>query len=216
MQALLEFCSESTIYENPKDVKLPTAGGPPVQLIADPTDGFACTASSDCSYAVKDIATMQRHGREKHITNRLMDIGYRPCQVQRIFTAVGNSYFEIDQNVVPGTRPEIKSTLQAMFLPTLDVALVVPANTERERTPLMRFMGWDKFEVELRMNPNQRRAAEQIKKKHTDDESSGILTRLAATVRDHMMKASTILDGHPHRLSLSKLLLYGNDIPRDM
>ncbi|KAG2081057.1 hypothetical protein BD769DRAFT_1684432 [Suillus cothurnatus] len=114
-------------------------------------------------------------------------------------------------------EPDRKSKHPTGHVPTyLDVALVVPANTERERTPLMRFMGWDKFEVELRMNPNQRRAAEQIKKKHTDDESSGILTRLAATVRDHMMKASTILDGHPHRLSLSKLLLYGNDIPRDI
>jgi hypothetical protein len=30
-----------------------------------------------------------------------------------------------------------------------------------------------------------------------------------------MAKASTILDGHPHRLSLSKILLYGDSIPRD-
>jgi hypothetical protein len=76
-------------------------------------------------------------------------------------------------------------------------------------------MGWDKFEVDLRMNPTQRRAADEIKKKHTEEECGGILTRLASTIRDHMAKASTILDGHPHRLSLAKLLLYGDAIPRD-
>ncbi|KAG1830498.1 hypothetical protein DFJ58DRAFT_848448 [Suillus subalutaceus] len=215
LQAVLDFCSEYTIYEKRENVKLPTAGGPPVQLVADPSDGFTCTASPDCFYSVKDLSSMQRHGREKHGTTRLVEIRYRPCQVQRIFTAVRNSYFEIGQNVIPGARPDIRTTLQATFLPTLDIALVVPAETERERTPLTRFMGWDKFLEELRMNPTQRRAAEQIKKKHTDDESGGIITRLAATVRDHMARASTILDGHPHRLSLSKLLLYGDSIPRD-
>jgi hypothetical protein len=144
-----------------------------------------------------------------------MDIQYLQCQVQRIFTGVGNSYFATGQNVMPGARPDVKAIIQATYLPTLDVALVVPANTERERTPLMRFMGWDKFEVDLRMNPTQRRAADEIKKKHTEEECGGILTRLASTIRDHMAKASTILDGHPHRLSLAKLLLYGDAIPRD-
>lgn len=63
------------------------------------------------------------------------------------------------------------------------------------------------------MNPAQRWAVEQIKKKHSDDEFGGILTCLAAAVQDHMTRASTILDGHPHRLSLSKILLYGDAIP---
>ncbi|KAG2121470.1 hypothetical protein DEU56DRAFT_918156 [Suillus clintonianus] len=216
LQALLEFCSESDVYEKPEHVKLPTAGGPPVQLISDPSDGLACTASLDCTYAVKDLQTMQRHGREKHSTRRLEKIYHRPCQVQQIFTGVGNSYFEIRQNIVPGSRPDVKMIIQTQFLPTLDIALVVPADTERERTPLMRFMGWDKFLLNVRMNPVQRRAADDIKKKHTVEEHGGLITRLAATVREHMEKASTILDGHPHRFSLSKLLLYGRDIPRDI
>ncbi|KAG2360975.1 hypothetical protein BDR07DRAFT_1377592 [Suillus spraguei] len=206
---------ELNIYEKPENVKLPTGGGPPVQLIVDPSDGFACSASTDCAYAVKDLATMQRHSRGKHGSTGVMEVLYRPCQVQRIFTAVGNSYFEIGENVIPGIRPDVKATLQSIFIPAVDRSLVVPANTERERSPLMRFMGWDRFLVELRMNPTQRRAADKIKKKHTDDESGGILACLDSTVRDHMRRASTILDGHPHRLSLSKLLLYGDAIPRD-
>jgi hypothetical protein len=137
LAALLEFYTATSIFKKPENVKIPTAGGPPVQLIADPSDGFACTASTDCTYLVKDLQTMQQHGREKHDTTCLMTIQYRPCQVQCIFTAVGNSHFEIGQNVMPGASPDIKSTLQTMFIPTLDVTLVVPANTEQERTLLM-------------------------------------------------------------------------------
>ncbi|KAG2092333.1 uncharacterized protein F5147DRAFT_657735, partial [Suillus discolor] len=210
-----EYCSQSNVHEKPEHVKLPKAGGPPVQMIASPVEGFSCTASADCVYAVKDLGTIQRHARERHGATGLKEIQHRSCQVQHIFTAVGNSYFEVGQNVLPSARPDVKSTLKATFLPAVDLSLVVPANTERERTPLMRFMGWDKFEVEIRMNPKQRRAAEEIKKKHSDDEFGGILTCLAVAVRDHMTRASTILDGHPHRLSLSKILLYGEAIPRE-
>ncbi|KAG1846662.1 hypothetical protein C8R48DRAFT_677762 [Suillus tomentosus] len=189
---------QSNVYEKPEHVKIPTAGGPPVQMIASPVKG-----------------TIQRHSRENHSVTCLNEIQYRSCWVQHIFTAIGNSYFEVGQDVAPSARPDLKSTLKATFLPAVELSLVVPANTERERTPLMRFMGWDKFEVELRTNPAQRRAAEQIKKKHSDDEFGGILTCLAAAVQDHMTRASTILDGHPHRLSLSKILLYGDAIPRE-
>ncbi|KAG1785486.1 uncharacterized protein HD556DRAFT_1314257 [Suillus plorans] len=215
MESFLDYCSRSNVHEKPEHVKLPTAGGPPVQMIASPVEGFSCTASADCVYAVKDLGTIQRHSREKHSVTGLQEIQYRSCLVQHIFTAVGNSYFEVGQNVIPSARPNLKSTLKATFLPAVELSLVVPANTERERTPLIRFMGWDRFEVELRMNPARRRAAEQIKKKHSDDEFGGILTRLAAAVQDHMARASTILDGHPHRLSLSKILLYGDAIPRE-
>ncbi|KAG1823149.1 hypothetical protein EV424DRAFT_1346481 [Suillus variegatus] len=109
------YACQSNIYEKPEHVKLPTAGGPPVQMI-----------------------------------------------VQYIFTTIGNLYFEVGQNVVPSARPNLKSTLKATFLSAVELSLVVPANTKWERTFLMHFMGWDKFEVELQMNPAQKWAAEQI------------------------------------------------------
>ncbi|KAG1830491.1 hypothetical protein DFJ58DRAFT_736947 [Suillus subalutaceus] len=215
MQSFMDFCREEKIYEKVEDVKLPTAGGLPIQLVEDPSDGLACTESADCTHAVRDLATMHRHGREKHNTTSFVDIQYRSCQVQQIFTVLHNSYFEVCQDVIRGVRPDIRATLEATFLPQNDVALIGPTETEQWRTPLVHFMDWDKFQVELWMNPIQRLAADDIKKRHTSEESGGILTRLAATVRDHMTRASTILDGHPHRLSLSKLLLYGNSIPRE-
>jgi hypothetical protein len=76
-------------------------------------------------------------------------------------------------------------------------------------------MGWDKFMPNIHMNPAQRRVVEQIKKKHSEEEHSGLLSHLAIAIKDHMEKASTILDDHPHRLSLLKILLYGDTIPQD-
>ncbi|KAG1718894.1 uncharacterized protein EDB91DRAFT_1258099 [Suillus paluster] len=214
-QAFLAFCSEAEIYEKPECVKLPSAGGPPIQLISPPTAGYACVMSTDCTYSVKDLPTMQRHCREKHKTEPLANVRHRACLVQRIFTGVRGSYFEISNDLLPGARPQLKDRLKETFLPGLDAPLVVPADTERERTPLVRCMAWDTFMTETRMNPAQRRAAQEIKKQHADKEHDGILTRLAETVDDHFHKAATILDGHPQKLSLSKILVHGKNIPRE-
>ncbi|KAG2121482.1 hypothetical protein DEU56DRAFT_927410 [Suillus clintonianus] len=215
LQAVLDFCSKSKVYTKPQHVKLPAAGGPPVQLLGDPSDGLACKASSECEYCVRDLQTMQRHRREKHGSTALGEVCHRPCKVQRLFTGVGGSFFEIGQKILPGARPNLKETLKATFLPAIDVPLVVPADTERERTPLVKFMGWDKFQNDVRMNPAQRRAAEQIKKKHTEEEHGGIFPRLAIAIQDHFVRAATILDGHPQRLSLAKILIHGDAIPRE-
>lgn len=215
LEAFVTFCSDCNLYMKPEHVKLPAPGGPPVQLISKPSQGLACTASVECTYCVRDPETMQSHGRKTHARSILGEVQYRPCLVQRIFTGIRNSYFEIGQNVVPGVQPDLKATLQAKFLPSHDVPLVVAPDTERERTPLVRCMGWDKFMPDIRMNPVQRRAADAIKKKHSPEEHGGLLTRLAGAIEDHMAKASRILDGHPHKLTLSKVLLYGDAIPRD-
>jgi Orsellinic acid/F9775 biosynthesis cluster protein D len=203
------------VHAKPEQVKLPVPGGPPVQFLADPVKGVACTASPECTYCVKDEETMQKHGRKKHAASVLGEVQYRPCLIQRLFTGVGNAYFEIGQNAVSAIKPDLKAALQTKFLAARDVPLVIPPNTERERTPLVRCMGWDKFSPDVRMNPTQRRAADQIKNKHSPEEHGGLLTRLAAAIKDHMAKASSILDGHPHKLTLSKVLLYGDAIPRD-
>ncbi|KAG2360982.1 hypothetical protein BDR07DRAFT_1377600 [Suillus spraguei] len=215
LEIFLDFCSESNVYEEPENVELPSAGGPPVQLIQEPTDGFACTASDCCSYAVDDLATIQRHARKKHGDSRMVDVQYKHCVVQQMFSTLRRSYFEVTQDIIPGARPDVKAALQAKFLHAINTSLVVSPGIPRESTQLMHVMGWDKFQVELRMDFIQRQAAEEIKTQHSDAESGGILSRLSATVRDHMVAASTILYGHPHGLSLSKLLLYGDAIPRD-
>ncbi|KAG0692522.1 hypothetical protein DFH29DRAFT_882371 [Suillus ampliporus] len=216
LQSFLDFCSQANIYEKPEFVKPPTPRGPPVQFILPPTSGFVCRSSSNCIYSVKDLPTMQRHCREKHNAKPLVEIEYQSCLVQRLFTAVGNSYFEVRDDLMPGSRPDLRTSLKGAFLPALDASLVVPADTERERTPLVRCMGWDKFMPDIRMDPKQRRAADDLKKKHTAEEYDGVLNRLADAVSHHFEKASTILDGHPHKLSLCKILVHGRNVPREV
>ncbi|KAG2355377.1 hypothetical protein BDR07DRAFT_1493296 [Suillus spraguei] len=194
LEAFLHFCSKSNVHAKPEQVKLPVPGGPPVQFLADPVKGVACTASPECTYCVKDEETMQKHGRKKHAASVLGEVQYRPCLIQRLFTGVGNAYFEIGQNAVSAIKPDLKAALQTKFLAARDVPLVIPPNTERERTPL-------------------RRAADQIKNKHSPEEHGGLLTRLAAAIKDHMAKASSILDGHPHKLTSQKSFLYVMPLP---
>jgi hypothetical protein len=159
---------------------------------------------------------MEQHCAEKHRATDMLTFHYRPCQVQRLFATLGHSYFHIGRNVMAGARPNVETALQATFLPGFEARCGIEHNTtDDDVMPHVRLMGWDKFEVELRVNPTQRQAADDIKKMHTETECGGILMRLSATVRDHMARASTILDEHPHRLSLARLLLYGDAIPRD-
>ncbi|KAG2336601.1 hypothetical protein BDR05DRAFT_953250 [Suillus weaverae] len=216
--SILNFCSENNIYENPQDVLLPTPGGPPVQLIMVSVAGYACNMTADCTYCVKDRDTMMRHCSQKHhgvhpLSNKI----YRECQVQRMFSGVGKKFFEIGQlgGLAPGTAPNLRDVLELSFLPALEPVVVVSVDTERERTPLIRFTAWDTFREDIRQDPKSNRAAHDIKSKHTDNEHDGIFVHLANAVHHHFEKAATILDGHPHKMSLANILLDGKYTPRE-
>jgi hypothetical protein len=128
---------------------------------------------------------------------------------------VGNKYFEVGEGLAPATTPNLRDALERSFLSTLEPAAVVSADTERERTPLIRFMAWDTFREDIRQDPKRNRAAHDIKSHHTDIEHDGIFVRLADAVDHHFEKAATILDGNPHRLTLAKILVHGENIPRE-
>jgi hypothetical protein len=134
LQSFLDFCSESNIYKIPEHVKLPTSRGLPVQLIADPSDGFSCIASPDCEYAVEELAMMKGHCRKNRGATSLMNQPYRPCKVQKIFASMRKSCVEVGKGVFPGARPDVNATLRGAFLPAVDLALVVPFNPDLKST----------------------------------------------------------------------------------
>ena len=212
LEAFLNFCTQHGVYQTPEKVKPPTPGGPPIQLITAPTLGFACTA---CSYCVKDLPTMQRHYREKHDDMPLDFARYRACSVQHLFTAIGKSYFEVSPNLQSGGSHDLGSSLRRMLEPRLEAALVTTQSTERERTPLIRFTGWDLVMVNIRNNSEHREAANSMKQKHTKDEHDGIFIGLREAVKDHFLKTFTILDGHPHKFTILKIMFHGRNIPRE-
>jgi len=215
MQSLLDFCASSGVYEKPEEVKLPRPGGPPVQLIAPPVPGIVCTMSSECNYCVLDQPTMLRHLREKHAVTPLTVTRYHSGHVQQLFTAVGKSYFEVNPDLALKTVPNVRDSLEAMLSTMSQSPLVASPDTDRGRTPLMQFMGWDTFMPDIRKDPNQRRLLHNLKQKHTPGEYEGIFPRLVEAVQDHFKEAHTILDGHPHRLTILKVVVHGMPIPRE-
>ncbi|KAG1859468.1 hypothetical protein C8R48DRAFT_674000 [Suillus tomentosus] len=82
MESFLDYCSRSNVYKKPEHVKIPIAGGAPVQMTVSPIE--------------------------------------------------------------------------------VELSLVILANTKWERTPIMCFIGWDKFEVELQRNSAQRLSPSKI------------------------------------------------------
>jgi hypothetical protein len=148
-----------------------------------------------------------------HLSNKT----YRECQVQRLFSGVGKKFFEISQlkRLAPETAPNLRDVLEHSFLPALEPVVVVSVDTERERTPLIRFTAWDTFREDIRQDPERNHAAHDIKSRHTDDEHDGIFVHLTNAVHHHFEKAATILDGHPHKMSLANILLDGKYTPRE-
>jgi len=132
-----------------------------------------------------------------------------------MFTGVGNSYFEVAANLESGGSPDLRSSLSRLLEPRLEAALVTAPSTERERTPLIRFMGWDLVMQDVRNIAKQRAAVNLTKEKHNEEEHGGIFVRLREAVEDHFLKAFTILDGHPHRFTILKIMFHGRSVPRD-
>ena len=215
MDQFRKLCIDWSIYPVPEQVLLPSPCGPPVQFIAPPVNGFACSVDSDCHYAVKDLHTMQRHSREKHSHLPLTEGRHRPCQVQRLITGVGNSYFEIDSDLHgSNATQDLRASLKEMVL-AFQAPVIPPPNTERERTPLIRCMDWDTFLPNIRMDPTRRRAAHLLAQKHTSEEYNGIFTHLVDAIRLHFDKAATILNGLPSKMSYAQTLIHGATIPRE-
>ena len=216
MQQFLEACVRFSIYTVPEEVKLPAPRGPPVQLIPPPVDGFACMLHSDCHYAVKDLHTLQRHCRQIHGRSAPLPEGsYRPCQVQQLFTGIGHAYFEIDADLQSSAvQPDLRTSLKKM-VQTIHSSAIVPPDTERERTPLIRCMDWDTFMPNLRMDPKKRHAVQLLTQKHTPEEHDGIFPPLVQAVQLHFDKAASIINGIPSKMAYAQTLVHGANIPRE-
>ncbi|KAF8121041.1 hypothetical protein EV363DRAFT_1302524 [Boletus edulis] len=112
---LENICVQNRVYENPHEVPLPRAGGPPVEGIAPPTAGLTCAAGGNC-----------RHGREEHEGGTLATTKYRASKVQVLFLGVGHVYFKgagFDEVVaVDGSRdrpPLLNVTRWDGFMPEI-------------------------------------------------------------------------------------------------
>lgn len=207
--AFEQLCKDRLIHERPWDVVTPKAGGPPVQGIATPIEGFACCADNTCTYSVHDQQTMIRHSKEKHglqITGQRL---YRPCMVQCIFQGAGKVYFEVDPTVTTGCDLDVRRYLRGTFLPAYAQDPVAPQELDQDRPPLLRITLWDEFEPEIRKDDGQRNAAWRLKAKHTAEEQGGIFVSLGRVVERHHTATRALLNECSDSFTIAKVLLNG-------
>jgi len=102
--------------------------------------------------------------------------------------------------------PNLRNVLECSFLPALEPVVVVLVNTEQKHLPLICFTAWDTFREDICQDPKCIHIAYDIKSKHTDNEHDGIFIHLTNAVHYHFKKVITILDDHPHKISLANIL----------
>lgn len=207
--ALEQLCKDRLIHERLWDVATPKAGGPPVQGIATPIEGYACCADDACTYSVHDQQTMIRHSKEKHKLQITGPRLYRPCMVQCIFQGAGKVYFEVDPTVTAGCDLDIRRFLRGTFLPAHAQDPVFPQESDRDRSPLLRITLWDEFEPEIRKDDVQRNAAWRLKARHTDGEQEGIFVSLERIVGRYHKETKALLNQCPNSFTVTKVLLSG-------
>jgi hypothetical protein len=210
LTSLAKYVKENNVYRRQEQVTIPASGGPPVQLISPPRKALLCLSSPDCVYAVCDKATMQKHAKNVH-SQSSKDLRCKEIQVQQLFDSVGRTYFAVDTSTSHQSKGLTK-VLNDAFAPSLYVPLVQPALSPEERRPLIKAMAWDEFMKDLRSDPSQVKAIQKLKDKHSDMECHGIFSALKDLIQSHMDMAATILDGHPHKLTLAKALLNGSNV----
>ncbi|KAG6369869.1 hypothetical protein JVT61DRAFT_13430 [Boletus reticuloceps] len=214
LAAFTTFCEEKRVFNKPEQVTPPQPGGPPVEGISGPVDGFSCTVDKSCLYSVKDYSSMQRHNREKHKGPAMGEIRSRSTKVQTLFTGVGRVYFEVSPLAASAGQGNLKAAV-TRALPALHEADEgpLPAVEDREPPPLIRAMDWDNFHPELRADRRTRDPVIALKDRHKENEHSGIFVRLQRLVVSYTKLAASCLDGHPQKLTATKVLVYGRAIP---
>ncbi|KAH0825828.1 hypothetical protein J3R83DRAFT_8789, partial [Lanmaoa asiatica] len=205
------LCLQRAVYENPQNVNLPRAGGPPVEGIAPPVAALSCAAGGNCRYSVCDLQAMIRHGRERHQGGILATTRYRGSMVQALFLGVGRIYFEVDPTLTPSSDVDTRDYLRTVFLREAGFDEVMAADGSRDRPPLLNTTHWDQFMPEIRENVDQRRATHALKGKHTVDEHGGIFKVLQRTVLGHHETTRKELENSANPFLLRKILLNGLD-----
>lgn len=208
-EKLRNVCKERAVYARPESVPRPRPFGPPVEGITEPEDGFSCTASGECRYSVRDVATMKRHGRERHGCGLQDNARYRPSKVQSLFRAIAHAFFEVDPTLTSSSKVDVRAYLWGLFLPSVAGNPVVTEAADRDRPPLLKVTLWDQFMPQIRESVEQRKAARSIKAAHTEGEHQGIFMSLAEVVELHRNTVKVALEGHGQSFTLAKVVLNG-------
>jgi Orsellinic acid/F9775 biosynthesis cluster protein D len=213
------FCKTRGVHVQPQDVPIPKAGGPRVQGIAAPSDGFSCRADGFCEYSVRDRQTMLRHSREKHGGGLVGTTVFENTLVQYLFRSVSHVYFEVDPALTltagDNMNLDVRRYLRGAFLIGQEDNTVTKQDADRDRPPLLRITMWDTFQEEIRKDPAQRHAAHLLKAKHEVGEGDGIFVALDTAVKTYHAATRVLVNGCSNSFTIRKVLLNGPNFSPD-
>jgi Orsellinic acid/F9775 biosynthesis cluster protein D len=218
-QAFALYCenSEDTgIHAEACNVPIPAPKGPPVQLVKV-DKGFACDVDR-CIFCCISQDYMAKHVRQMHGIKRPLQASnfFHPSMVQTVLNSVNRKYFQVERELENVSLDDPWSHILPDFTSGLSLpSPIARPDTERERTPFMRFMGWDhhlsRFSTD---KPNLNRIL-SLQQAPTSEETLGVthLCMLTTAVEAYIRLGIKICGDHSQSFSVRKSLVHGKNIP---
>jgi len=214
-QALITYCEDNDIRKDlrpkaPMFAILPAPRGPPVQQV-EHREGFACSL---CTYCCCSKPWMDTHIRTKHKDmHRQVSKSYYRTTVQTLFSHFAREYFQVDPRLTNLPLQDPIDHLLRVYIPGLPGPSVTLPDTDRERTPFMRFMNWDQHLSHIQTDKSRFSLLLSLQQPLTPEE--GHLSRLATAVQEYIRLGMRISLQHDQSFSVLKSLVHGRNTPSE-
>lgn len=210
--SLYDFCVAYRVRMSSGSVVNPAPGGPPVECIELPVDGFRCEA---CGYCSKAVSTLQAHIRS-HSGLPFAEMRFHPTKVQRLLRGAASTYFEVSwPKVAIGSDSALKDALKASFSTLSKTQAILPVQSDTEKSRFLKRMGWDECLGEMRLSRNKRASLLALKAKVGTGDDQVLFESLDTVVADHLREADRVLSETSSKLTYERILLYGDAIPAE-
>ena len=212
VDAYAEYCSNNHVHADVHTVILPQPRGLPVQGVHY-DGGLACIADPlTCYFCCHNEAHMVNHICAKH-PNRGSKTSsyYAKVIVQTLFKGIGKKFFQVLPELAGVHTRDPFDLILCDFITNIPPPAVAPPDTERERTPFMKVVNWDKRMEEFRDPPSQR--ALILSLTSSPDSSEPHLLRLLDAMEEYIRYGMRIATSDPQSLTVRKHLRHGETIP---
>jgi hypothetical protein len=152
---------------------------------------------------------MQRHIRENH--SEATTDSFIEATVQTLFEHVGHQFFQVNPELSEVVHRDPFTTIIADFIPSMPAVRVLPAHTERERTPFMKILNWDLHMSEYRESRTKRTLALSLLDAPAEDEPD--LRLLGSAVEKYIRAGMEFSLAERQSLTVRKHLMHGESIP---
>lgn len=205
--------------ESPSPILL-APRGPPVQLV-DLHEGFACGVDSDratgsCTFCCRSKDHMENHIRRMHkdmSNNQPASNCHYPATVQSLSQHFSRVFFQVLPELAGVPLHDPLDRVLRDYIPNLPRPSVAPPDTERERTPFMRFMNWDRHLSHVRTDQSKLGLVLSLQQRPAPGPEESHLSRLTTAVQSYIRLGTRICRNENQSFTIRKILIHGENIP---